>query len=401
MSLLIAGLCILSLSVLTALSAYQWLLAIAALVSEDIVRRTAERHYHFLIVVPAHNEEATLPSTLQSLRKVDYPSKCFSVAVVADRCMDGTVNVAKQYGAACLVRSSGEGAKGEAIAWSIERMKTTGIRYDALVIIDADSIADPNILKEFNIGLNEGHRIQQGYNYLSNPWESPFTRLIAVTSVLKNRLFYGGKKALRLSGMLTGTGMCLSNEIIERFGWTAFSVGEDWEYSAYLLLVGERIYFNRFARVFARESHGMKQASRQRLRWATGRHALVGTSVKQLILQGITQRKAHLVDAAFTLVAPNYSTQGTLAIISVVLGWLLSQDPVWNALLPWSVLVLSSLAAYFVLGVALTEAPLRTLAGLPLIPVFLPWRLMIEVLGMLGYGRKDWGTSARRANSKQ
>ena len=33
--------------------------------------------------------------------------------------------------------------------------------------------------------------------------------------------------------------------------------------------------------------------------------------------------------------------------------------------------------------------------GLALIPVFLPWRLAIELLGMLGYGRKSWGRIIR------
>jgi 1,2-diacylglycerol 3-beta-glucosyltransferase len=401
MNLLIAWLCFISLSILTVLSAYQWLLAIMALRSQDNVDRVVGRQHHFLILIPAHDEETALPSTLRTLQAVDYPADRFVVTVIADRCTDATASVVKQHGAACFVRSSGEGAKGEAIAWSFEQVKMSGIHYDAVVIIDADSIADPNILKEFNVGLITGHRIQQGFNYLSNPWESPFTRLIAVTSILKNRLFYGGKHSLGLSAMLTGTGMCLSREIVECYGWTAFSVGEDWEYSAYLLLMGERIYFNRSARVCATESHGLKQASRQRLRWASGRHALAGTSVKQLLAEGVGQRKFHLIDAALTLVAPNYSTQATMAILSVVAGWFLSQDPAWSALFSWSLLVLASLVAYFCLGIVLTEAPLRTLAGLPLIPLFLPWRFMIEVLGMLGYGRKNWGDSARRGTSGQ
>ena len=31
-------------------------------------------------------------------------------------------------------------------------------------------------LKALDEGLRSGYEVQQGYNYLSNPWESPFTR---------------------------------------------------------------------------------------------------------------------------------------------------------------------------------------------------------------------------------
>ena len=41
------------------------------------------------------------------------------------------------------------------------------------------------------------------------------------------------------------------------------------------------------------------------------------------------------------------------------------------------------------------------LAGLALVPVFLPWRLVIELLGMLGYGRRSWGRIARADHPSQ
>ena len=45
--------------------------------------------------------------------------------------------------------------------------------------------------------------------------------------------------------------------------------------------------------------------------------------------------------------------------------------------------VIAMLAAYFALGVALTESPMRALKGVVLIPAFLPWRMAIEILGLL------------------
>ena len=396
MTTLLGLFCVIFLFPLTMVSAYQWLLALVSFIPFKAPQRSVSKQQRFIILIPAHNEESSLSSTLRSIRQVDYPVERVHVIVIADRCTDRTALVAVEYGATSLERTTGEGAKGEAIAWAIQELKQNRMDSDAVMIMDADAILHKQALNAFNDGLVAGHDIQQGYNYLSNPWESPFTRVIAVTSVLKNKLFFGGKSRLGFSGMLTGTGMCLRRSTIERYGWTAFSVGEDWEYSVHLLLAGERIHFNESARVLAKESHDMSQASRQRLRWASGRHAMVTRNAKRLFMEGIRRHKAYLIDAAVTLVAPNYSTQASLAILGVGVTWLLMADPTWGILFLWSVGVLASLVMYFLLGALLTEYPLRTLAGLPLIPLFLPWRMMIEMLGLLGYGRKEWGRSGRR-----
>jgi 1,2-diacylglycerol 3-beta-glucosyltransferase len=394
--------CAVLLSAISLLSIYQWVLAIISIASSRHRKDTSsDERLRFIVLIPAHNEEVGLPKTMRSIEQLQYPKELVRVVVVADRCTDATAVVAMRHGVDCFERSSGEGGKGAAIAWAIQEIKTAQVEFDALVIIDADVVVHPGLLGAFNQGLLTGHGIQQGYNYLSNPWESPFTRIIAVTSVLKNRLFYTGKSRIGLSGLLTGTGMCFSRKIIERYGWTAFSVGEDCEFSVSLLLAGEHIYFNSSAHGLAKESSGMRQASRQRLRWATGRHAVTTSSAWLLIKEGVRRRELCLIEAAATLAAPNYSSQASLAILGLLGSWFLVEDPLWGWLFMWSVVVLGSLGAYFCLGVFFTEAPLRTLAGLPLIPIFLAWRMVIEVLALCGYGRRHWGRSARSSASPQ
>jgi cellulose synthase/poly-beta-1,6-N-acetylglucosamine synthase-like glycosyltransferase len=246
-----------------------------------------------------------------------------------------------------------------------------------------------------------GHQIQQGYNYISNPWATPFTRIIAVTGTLRNGRYYTGKTVLGLSGMLTGTGMCFGSKALEQYGWTAFSVGEDWEFSVQLLLGGERIYFNPLAKTYAKESQDLKQASRQRLRWASGRYAVMGSKVWALMRQGIRTGSLSLIDSAVTLVAPNYSSQASLSILCLLLSWMNAGDPVWGFTVPWAMALFMAVAGYFLLGVCSTESPAKALGGLLLVPVFLPWRLTIEMLGMLGYGRRHWGRMSRGNTSSQ
>ena len=187
--------------------------------------------------------------------------------------------------------------------------------------------------------------------------------------------------------------MSLGRRVLDSNGWTALSVGEDWEYSVSLLLGGEGIHFNGNARVLARESTGLAQASTQRLRWASGRHAVAGSGGWTLFTRGVRERRLVLCDAALNLAAPTYSVQATLALLCMVATYLLPHDAMGPLLSAWSVALTESLAAYFLVGVVLTESPGRALAGLVLVPVFLPWRMAIELLGLLGYGRRHWGGS--------
>lgn len=396
MTYIVGIFCLISLSLLSFVSIYQWAHALLAIATQKMPRFfDGARTTRFLILIPAHNEEDGLPETLQSLSALEYPKQLIHIVVIADRCSDATATAARDGGAMCLERSEGQGGKGAAMSWAMEELGKTGVKFDALVIIDADCLADTRLLEAFDDALAKGHVVQQGYNYLSNPWESPFTRVIAVTSVLRNFLFYGGKEALGCSAMLSGTGMCLSREIVDRHGWSAFSVAEDWEFSVSLLLNNVQISFNPWARVFARESKGLKQASRQRLRWATGKYAVMTKGARRLFLQGVTAGRGDLIDGAVTLACPNYSSQASMTILIILCSLFLRDDSTWNFLFPWSVGVLSALTGYFLLGAMYTQSPLKTLAGIPYIAVFLPWRLTIEVLGFLGFGRKGWGRTFR------
>src|SRR4051812_27495568 len=58
----------------------------------------------FAVLIPAHNEETTLPAALHSLRMQDYPVDQLRIYVVADNCTDTTAHVAASLGATVFVR---------------------------------------------------------------------------------------------------------------------------------------------------------------------------------------------------------------------------------------------------------------------------------------------------------
>jgi hypothetical protein len=78
----------------------------------------------------------------------------------------------------------------------------------------------------------------------------------------------------------------------------------------------------------------------------------------------------------------------------------LSTRPAWSFLLPWAATVTALLVSYFAVGIARTEAPVQALGGVLLIPIFLPWRITIELLGLLGYGRNHWVRTSRLSTTR-
>ena len=94
-------------------------------------------HHTFAILIPAHDEEGSLPATLQSLAVLDYPPEMIRVYVVADNCSDHTAAIAREAGAVCLVRRDTEArGKGHALAFGLDWVLKTS--PDAVLLLDAD-----------------------------------------------------------------------------------------------------------------------------------------------------------------------------------------------------------------------------------------------------------------------
>ena len=62
----------------------------------------------FDIIVPAHNEEGGIASTVTNLSALDYPPVLRRILVVADNCSDATADRAREAGATVLVRNNTE-----------------------------------------------------------------------------------------------------------------------------------------------------------------------------------------------------------------------------------------------------------------------------------------------------
>ncbi len=363
-----------------ALAATAYLAVLTVLSRRTRPPLASARRLRFDVVVPAHDEEAGIKRTVRNLRSLDWPRDRFRVLVVADNCSDRTAERAEAAGATVLVRRDRtRRGKGYALKFAFERVLSDGFA-DAAVVVDADSVASPNLLSAFAARLEAGELAVQSVNSVLNHDASWRTRLMALAFVLFNDVRSLGRARLGVSCGLRGNGMCITREALTRVPQQAFSIVEDLEYGICLGLAGIRVAYAHEASVKS-EMISSESASRsQRRRWEAGRIALMRVYGTDLLVAAIRGRSLLLLDLALDVLMPPlswivvYTGLGTSAAGMMMLAN--AAPPM--ALAVW-LLPCGFLAAYVLRGAVVSAMGLRGLAALAWAPAFIAWKFAVLI----------------------
>ncbi len=254
------------------------------------------RNWHTCrIVVPDHNEALVIGPVLQRLFALRYPRTHFDVLVVADNCSDDTARIARSSSARVLERNDPQArGKGHALAAAFAVLRWE--RFDAYVVLDADTLADHDLLAMLNRYLAAGHRVVQAHYEVLNAFDNQRTALMGVALRIFHYVRPRGPCALGASATLTGNGMCFHKHVIDQYPWNAFSLTEDLQYTSTLLRKGERIMFAPEAHITAQMPVGRAQATGQGMRWEGGRMHIARRDGLRFLLQGLWQRNLRWFD---------------------------------------------------------------------------------------------------------
>jgi 1,2-diacylglycerol 3-beta-glucosyltransferase len=354
-----------------------------------------ESRTRFSVVIPAHNEELLLDRLLKSFAREEYPYDMINLFVVADNCSDETAAIGRNNGAVVLERYDPNlRGKGYAIKHALANMNFN--EYDAIFVVDADSLVEASAMKELDRAIQNGARIMQCYNGLSNPDESWFTRIMDVSRTIGNEVLEPAKEKIGLTSHLMGNGMCFLKDVISKYGWDAFTVGEDWEYYAKLVMRGERIAFVNKARVYHSESVNLKQATSQRLRWSSGRFAIAAKYGLKLLYYGVKSNKIMKIDAAMPLLLPNPSLGISLTIMMLIVCLFVPLPAYRNILIGWVSLMIVLQLSFFLIGILYVKNKKTKLLAILFAPIFLIWKSGLDLLSAAGIGRKSWVRTDRK-----
>lgn len=230
-------------------------------------RRIAPRTptHTFAVLVPAHDEERTLPATLRSLARLAYPRELVRVWVVADNCADGTANAARAAGATCAERHDpARKGKGYALAFGLNRVLADP--PDVVLILDADCELNPGALCALDATFAAGADAAQAAVRSMNADDGP-AGFVAAVGAAFDAATAAGWDALGFSVPLRGTGMAFRAAVLARVPWEAFGPVEDAEYAGRLKRAGVRVRYCPGAEVACAAPPLVADLCRQRRRW--------------------------------------------------------------------------------------------------------------------------------------
>lgn len=384
---------------LTASTLYLIFLAIAFFVVREKETPCISSFSRFAVLVPAHNEELLISRLIESLLRIEYRSDYYDIYVIADNCDDKTAETAALFPIEVLVRNDPDHmGKGYAISWALSLLEYE--KYDAVLMVDADSIVDSKILSELCRFIACGEKAIQCYNTVGNRSDSWFSQLLFVSRTLNNLLYHDAKYKLGLSSYLTGNGMCFSSNLLNETGWNAFSVGEDWEYYAELIEKRIKISFSKNAKVFHQESISLGQATSQRLRWSSGRFAVFRNPGIRLFLKGLRNKDWYILDSSLPLVFPNYSLQFSLIALTILLSFMLASSLLDVVFIWINVGLLVLLISLFGAGIYLSGNYAKIFKALLCAPLFLLWKSAIDLLSFTNIYKSDRWVRTKRSSPR-
>jgi 1,2-diacylglycerol 3-beta-glucosyltransferase len=353
-----------------------------------------------VVLVPAHDEAELLPRCLASLQAQSYPSELVRIVVIADNCSDDTASVAGRCGATVMVRDEPAlRGKGQALRWAMDQVLAEREPPDAVVLVDADSVAEPELLTQLEGAMARGAEAVQGdYQGLGDGSRSSSLRQAAF--LLFHRTRFGGRAALGLPCALTGNGMLLRRVLLERVPWNAYSAAEDLEYTVDLRLAGVRPAFARHAQIAGPVAGTGHAAATQRMRWEGGRLHIARSRLPILLDAMIRQRRWSLLDAAVDLAVPPLGMLVLLAVLGTALSLSLG---LVSLISPWAaagwIATLVLLAAYVTTGLRAARAPAWAYRALLTAPGFLMAKLGTYLRMTGGLGADRWERTERPSES--
>lgn len=238
--------------------------------------KEAKVQHKFGYVICARNESKVIGQLIDSIYNQDYPKDKMHVFVVADNCNDdhATANICKDKGATVFERFNDvEVGKSWALDYFFKMIKENHDYDDieAFFLFDADNLVSKNYTNEMNKTYDAGFEVATSLRDTKN-WSSSMTAACSGIMFLRESLvIHHSRSKLHLSTYVSGTGFYVSRKVLNMFdGWPFHRLIEDIEFSSWAALNNVMIGFNQTAVFYDEQPNKLREANKQRLRWAKG-----------------------------------------------------------------------------------------------------------------------------------
>ena len=359
-------------------------LAVASLFYREPPWAGDGRSVRVLVLVPAHNEETVLGPTLAALGRACRPGD--QVLVVADRCTDTTAAIARRAGALVLERGASE-EPGRAAARQAGLDHAEALEWDAIAMVDADSIVSPNFIDACAAAIASGAPAVQARSEAARG-DRLLDHVALAASALQGVTMPRGRDRLGLMVRLRGTGMMLRRDVVEQFQFRA-AASEDLWYSLDMCLEGVLSRHVESARLRSLNVSRWEDAGAQRVRYEAGRMSAAREFGGSLF----RRHDAPSLEAAWFLLTPPFALAALLLLFGIAVSAWAGAVVVAAASTAFLVLLASALAVALVQS----HAGSRTWLAIVAAPWYLPWKAVVQVRALLSLRRRqaEYGATPR------
>ena len=266
--------------------------------------KPAQKLHKIAVIIPAHNEEKVIFSSVKNLFKQTYPKEFFKIYVIADNCTDRTAERAAEAGAEVIVHSSEKVERknaGTAVDYAVKYILETDGEVEFFVRFDADNIPHPDYLAKMNDAFDSGAKAAKGFNHALNFTQNTISCISALWYIRDNAFTCRARSFMHLSQMLCGGGMMFSADTV-REGFNCYSNSEDAQFTLALARKKIRAHYVADAIVYEDQPSTIGDLFKRNMRMGSGLFKLFFTDGIKSFAKFFVTYNLSLIDLLLSLV---------------------------------------------------------------------------------------------------
>jgi len=297
---------------------YLFVFALFSIKKKTHTYPAARKKYRFAVLFPAYKEDAVILHSVEDFLKNEYPRDLYDVVVISDQMSEETNKKLLNLSAKVVEITNSPSTKTNALRKAVEYIDNGVVKYDIIVILDADNLTDNDFLEKINDAFYSGCSAVQTHRVAKNR-DTNIAVLDAVSEEINNSIFRKGHTQIGFSSALIGSGMAFEYELFKECIMSSKHIGVDKQLEQILLL--QNIYIEYLEVVYTYDEKVANKNSfyDQRRRWLSNQFHNLFYGLKNIPLAILKGNWDYCNKLFQWMMPPRIILFGLIVIIAVIM----------------------------------------------------------------------------------
>lgn len=300
---------------------YFFFFSVTSLFFKQNTASKSKRQNRFIILIPAYRQDDAVLQCVMSVLGMNYPQRLFDVVVISDHQDEMTNMKLAQNPITLLTPNFEKSTKAKSLQYAILNLPEFKI-YDAVVILDADNLVEPQFLEQVNDAYENAGTKAIATHRLPKDLDTTAARLDAIFEEINTSIFRRGHITIGLSAAISGSGVVFDFDWFKQNIMKVRTADEDKEIEA--LLVRQQIFIDYFDDIYVydEKSHRTSEFSRLRRNWAIAQYTNLLRNIIYLPSTIINRQYDYADKIIQWLLIPRLATVSIILLMSMVLPFI-------------------------------------------------------------------------------